>query len=339
MDFRSDNVSGVHPAILEALAAINGSSASAYGADAVTQRLERRLAEVFEHEVGVAVVATGTAANALSLALYTPPWGAVYCHEHAHIALDECGAPEAFTAGAKLVGLSGAGGKLAATTLSASIQGRGVVHAVQPASVSISQVSESGLTYTPDEIGALSQVAKRHGLALHMDGARFANAVVSLGATPAQITWKAGVDVLSLGATKNGALAAEAVVLFDRGKLEELSYRRKRAGHLLSKMRYASAQLEAYLAHDLWLRNARHANAMATRLSDGLRARGLTPLLPVQANELFVPIAEPRASALRAVGFAFYDWPQLGADTRRLVTAFDTRAAHVDALLQSLDRP
>ena len=338
MDFRSDNVSGVHPAILEALASANGGSASAYGADGITQRLERRIAEVFEHEVGVAIVATGPAANALSLALYTPPWGAVYYHEHAHVMVDECGAPEGFMAGAKLVGVRGEAGKLQAAALETSIQGAGVVHAVQPSAVSISQVAESGLTYTPDEIGALSEVTRRHGLALHVDGARFANAVVSLGATPAELTWKAGVDVLSLGATKNGAMAAEAVILFDRGKLAELGYRRKRAGHLLSKMRYASAQLDAYLSNDLWLRNARHANAMARRLDEGLRARGLAPLLPVQANELFVAIPEPRAARLRDAGFAFYDWPQLGADARRLVTAFDTRAAHVDALLHSLDQ-
>jgi threonine aldolase len=209
---------------------------------------------------------------------------------------------------------------------------------VQPALVSISQLTESGLLYTPDEVAAIGQVAKRHGLSLHMDGARFANAVASLDVHPADLTWRAGVDVLSFGATKNGALGAEAVVLFDRAKAEELSYRRKRAGHLLSKMRFFAAQLDAYLTDDLWLRNARHANAMAQRLAAGLSARGFAPVLPVQGNELFAPIPVAVAHALREAGFDFYDWPVLGAETRRMVTAFDTRIEHVDLLLQTVDR-
>ncbi|MET0341199.1 MAG: low specificity L-threonine aldolase [Polyangiales bacterium] len=336
MDFRSDNVSGAHPAILEAVVRANQGVASPYGADAITERLTARFSELFEREVAVAVVSTGTAANALALSLYAPPWGAIYCDAHAHIAVDECGAPELFTAGAKLVGLHGQDGKLDARTLEAAIPKRGFVHEVQPAAVSISQIAESGLTYAPGEIAALSEVARKHGLALHVDGARFANAVASLGASPAALTWQAGVDVLSFGATKNGALGAEAVVLFDPRKLEELGYRRKRAGHLLSKMRYASAQLEAYLADDLWLKNARHANAMAARLAEGLTSRGHAPVLPVHANELFVPIPEAEATALRERGFSFYDWPPLGADARRLVTAWDTRAEDVEALLRTV---
>jgi threonine aldolase len=333
VNFASDNVTGAAPEILAAIAAANSGAATPYGGDESTRRLERRFAEVFEHEVAVFPVATGTAANALALACLTPPFGAIYCHEDAHIATDECGAPEFFTGGAKLVTCPGEHGKLAPETLAGRIAGAGVVHNVQPAVVSITQETEAGTVYRADEIAALSALARRHGLALHMDGARFANAVASLGCAPADITWRAGVDALSFGATKNGALAAEAVLFFAPAKAEAFGFRRKRAGHLVSKQRFIAAQLEAYLTDDLWLRNARRANAMAARLGSGLaQLAGAQLLHPVDGNEVFVELTETAIERLAAAGFAFYRWGD--APVLRLVTAFDTAAAAVEAFLR-----
>jgi threonine aldolase len=340
MDFRSDNTAGAHPAILEALARANRGTASAYGEDPVSARLAQRFNELFEREVAVFPVATGTAANALSLALYTPPWGAVYCHPHAHIQVSECGAPEAFSAGAKLVSVQAGPlyslGKLDADAVARAIHREGAVHAVQPAAVSISQPSEVGTLYTPAETAQLAELARRHGMVLHVDGARFANALVALAASPAELTWKAGVDVLSFGGTKNGCLAAEAVVLFQPERARELAFRRKRAGHLLSKQRFVAAQLEAYLEDELWLVNARHANAMAHALADGFSALGVRVLGPVATNQVFAELSPCASATLRASGFQFYDWPTLGPEARRFVTAFDSRKADVDALLEEL---
>jgi len=334
MNFASDNVTGVSPEIMAALAAANSGTAMPYGADAISQRLEARFAEIFEHEVTVFPVPTGTAANALALATLTPPWGAIYCHEEAHIATDECGAPEFFSAGAKLVALPGEHGKLDPAIVAERLTGQGVVHNVQPAALSLSQETEAGTLYRADEIAALAELARRHGIALHMDGARFANAVAGLGCAPAAITWRAGIDVLSFGATKNGALAAEAVVFFDKAKAETFAFRRKRAGHLLSKQRFVSAQLEAYLEGDLWLRNARHANAMAARVGAGLaRLPGTRLLHPVEGNEVFVALPEKAIAVLASAGFGFYRWGN--EPVIRLVTAFDTKAGDVDALVAS----
>ena len=334
MDFRSDNVSGIAPEILAAIAAANSGSAASYGDDAVTRRLAVRFSELFEHEVVVFPVATGTAANALALAALTPPWGVIYCHEAAHIQCDECGAPEFFAGGAKLCPLPGADAKLVPADIEALLAGQGVVHHAQPAAISISQATEAGTVYTPDEIAALGALARRRGLALHMDGARIANAVAALGCAPAAITWRAGVDVVSFGATKNGALAAEAVIFFAPAKAAEFAYRRKRGGHLISKMRFLSAQLDAYLADGLWLRNAAHANRMAARLAAGLAAVPEARLRhPVEANEVFVELPEPTAAALEAAGFAFHRWGDAAAPCLRLVTAFDTRAEDVDAFI------
>ena len=333
MNFASDNVTGVAPEILAALEAANCGAATPYGNDAVTRRLEQRFAELFEHEVAVFPVATGTAANALALACFTPAWGAIYCHEEAHIATDECGAPEFYTGGAKLVTCPGANGKLTPHAVEPLIVGAGVVHNVQPAVLSITQETEAGTVYRADEIAALSGLARHHGLAFHMDGARFANAVAALDCAPAAITWRAGVDVLSFGATKNGALAAEAVVFFDPAKAAPFGFRRKRAGHLISKQRFIAAQLDAYLAGDLWLRNARHANAMATRLGSGLACLPETQLLhPIEGNEVFVALPEAVIAALGAAGFGFYRWGD--APVLRLVTAFDTDPVSVDAFLR-----
>jgi threonine aldolase len=334
MNFRSDNVTGIAPEILAAIAAANAGTAASYGADAVTERVARRVAELFEHEVAVFPVATGTAANALALASLTPVWGAIYCHEVSHIQIDECGAPEFFSGGAKLLPLPGADAKLAPATVTAAMIEQGVVHHVQPAAISISQATEAGTLYRPEEIAALSALARRHGLGLHMDGARFANAVAALGCSPAELTWRAGVDVLALGATKNGALAAEAVVFFDPAKAAEFGYRRKRAGHLFSKMRFLSAQLEAYLADGLWLRHAAHANRMAARLSAGLAGLpGARLQHPTEANEVFIELPEAAIVALAAAGFGFYRWGGPASPCLRLVTAFDTREADVEAFI------
>lgn len=357
MNFASDNVTGVAPEILAALAAVNAGPAAPYGDDAVTARLEARMAEVFEtDELAVFPVATGTAANALALAAVAPSYGAVYCHASAHINTEECGAPEFFTGGAKLIDLPGANGKLWAEDLAAalSVAGAGSVHRVQPAAVSLTQASDFGTVYDPDELRAIAELAHAHGLAVHVDGARFANAVAGLGLAPADLTWRAGVDVLSFGATKNGALAAEAVVFFNRALADGFAFRRKRAGHLFSKMRFLSAQLEAYLADDLWLRNAAHANRMAARLADGLgRLPGVEIVYPVQANEIFARLPEPAIAGLLADGFAFYRWDETpedglqGGASReggasaglvRLVTAFDTEPAAVEALLAAAER-
>lgn len=335
MNFASDNATGVAPEIMDAIQAANTGSAAPYGADAISRGLEKRFAEIFEHEVAVFPVATGTAANALALAALTSPWGAIFCHEDAHIATDECGAPEFFSAGAKLVTLPGAHGKLTPERVDEQCVGAGVVHNVQPAAISITQQTEAGTVYNADEVAALGALTRRHRLGLHMDGARFANAVAALGCTPAASTWRAGVDVLSFGATKNGALAAEAVVFFDRARAAAFGFRRKRSGHLLSKMRFIAAQLDAYLRDELWLRNARHANAMAARLATGLASmRGAQLLHPVEGNEIFVALPEMVIAGLGAAGFGFYRWRK--DPVLRLVTAFDTEPTDIDKFLATV---
>lgn len=333
-DFRSDNTAGVAPEVMDAIARAATGTAAPYGEDPWTARLTARLAEVFETAVAVYPVATGTAANALALAALTPPWGAVYCQREAHIQVDECGAVGLQTGGATLVPLDGPHGKLDPDTLADTLAeaGAGVVHRVQPAALCLTQATEAGTVYTPAEVAALTAVARSHGLKVHMDGARFANAVAALGRTPAEVTWRAGVDVLTLGATKNGALAAEAVVFFDAALAHDFGFRRKRAGHLLSKTRFISAQLDAWLDGGLWLRLAAHANAMAARLSAGLAALpGTTLAHPTEANEVFVRLPEPVIAALEAAGFAFYRWD---GGLIRLVTSFDTPRVAVDGLLE-----
>lgn len=332
MNFSSDNVAGISPEILAALATANAGSQPSYGADPITQRVERRLAEIFEHAVTVFPVATGTVANALALATLVPPWGIVYAHAQAHIVVDECGAPEFYCSGARMVGLDGPDGKITAAQLASLLPGgKGVVHHMQPAAISLTQATEAGTVYRADEIAAIGEVARQHGLALHMDGARFANAVEHLGCAPADITWRAGIDVLSFGATKNGAAAAEAVIFFNKAKAADFEFRRKRGGHLLSKMRFLSVQLDAYLADDLWRRNARHANRMAALLAEGLAAMpGVRLRHPVEANEIFVELSGATIEHLFAKGFQFYRWE---GNCVRLVTAFNTATQDVDAFL------
>jgi threonine aldolase len=340
MHFASDNTSGVSPEILQALAAANEGNVGSYGADPVTARLEAKLADLFEHEVVVFPVATGTAANSLALAALTPPWGAVLCHAFAHVLCDEANAPEFYSGGAKLVGVPGGNGKLTAESLDALLPGDlGNIHHAQPSAVSLTQATECGTVYRPDEIAAIAAVAHRHGLGVHMDGARFANALVGLNASPADLTWRAGVDVLSLGATKNGALGAEAIVFFDPARARELPYRRKRAGHLFSKMRFLSAQLDAYVTGDLWRRNARHANAAAARLAEGLAALpGVRLRYPVEANELFVEMSDSMIEGLVAAGGHFYRWEGEPGTCIRLVTAWNTPDRDVAAFIEAARR-
>ena len=336
MNFSSDNATGISPEILAAIEAANAGPAMAYGNDEVTTRAVRALSELFERELEAFPVATGTAANALALSVLTPPYGLIYCHRHAHIEEDECGAPELFSGGAKLHLLDGAHGKFGPETLARALAaaGPGVEHHPQPAAVSITQATEAGTVHTAAEIAAIAEVAHGAGLKLHMDGARFANAAVHLDASPAEISWRAGVDVLSFGATKNGAMAAEAVLFFDPAFAADFRYRRKRGGHLFSKMRFLSAQLLAYATGELWRRNAERANAMAARLARGLAALpGAELAHPVEANEVFVTLPEPVIAGLAEAGAVFHRWGGPASPTIRLVTAFDTEAGAVDGAL------
>ena len=335
MNFASDNTAGVAPEIMAALLRANEGYALGYGNDDITRRVEKKFAELFERDVAVFLVPTGTGANALALAHVTPPWGAVLCHENAHIAVDECGAPEFFGGGIKLIDLPGDAGKIAPQTLRTALEKAsswGPPHHVTPAAVSISQASEAGTIYRTHDLRALADIAHAHNTVLHMDGARFGNALVRLNVSAADMTWKAGVDVLSFGATKGGAMGAEAVIFFDPKRAEGMSARRKRGGALASKHRFIAAQFDAFLEDDLWLRLARHANAMADRLSDGLTQAGYAPQWPVEANEVFAALPIALCDKLQAAGAAFYRWD---ADAKgnvvvRLVTSFATTAEEVE---------
>ena len=337
--FTSDNIAGVSPEVLDALLACNAGQAPPYGNDALSQRLERGVSEIFEREVSVFLVSTGSAANGLSLAVMTPPWGSVLSHGDAHINRDECGAPEFFTNGAKLVQLGGDNAKLDLVALEVQASRMvGDVHSVQPSCVSISQATEVGGVYSLDEIEAIGAICRDAKLGLHMDGARFANALVTLGCSPAEMTWKRGVDALSLGATKNGTFGVDVIVLFRRDLAQALAFRRKRGGQLNSKMRFFAAQVEAYLAHDLWLRNARRANAMAKALAAGLSSIPETEILSEpQANILFCRMSSPLIQGLLAEGFRFYH-DRWEPGVVRFVTSFTTTQADVDDLLAALKR-
>ena len=346
MDFASDNATGASRVILDAVVAANDGTEPAYGADRWTKRAEALLCEAFEREVAVFLVATGTASNALALAALTPPWGAVFCHEDAHIANDECGAPEMMTGGAKLIGLPGEAGRVTLAALDAALAAfpRGLVKQVQPAALSLSQATECGVIYAPAEIAALATAAHAAGVRVHMDGARFANALLRLGCSPAEMTWRAGVDVLSLGATKNGALACEAIVVFDPELARDLAFRRKRAGHTLSKGRLLGAQMAAWLENGHWRDLAARANAAADRLAAGLAAAGARLPWPTQANEVFAILPQATDAALRAAGARFHDWgarslppgqePAAHERFVRLVCSFATTDAEIDAFLQ-----
>ena len=343
MKFASDNGAGVAPEILDAIVASSRVNAPAYGSDEYTARAQARLNEAFETEVAAFLVATGTAANALALSALVKPWDAVFCHEEAHIHDDECGAPELFTAGAKLVGIAGEGGKITPEGLLDTLERfpRGLVKSAQPGALSLSQATEAGTIYSVDEVSELSSIAHRNGIGVHMDGARFANALVSAKATPADMSWRAGVDILTLGATKNGALACEAIVFFDPARAQNFAFQRKRGGQTLSKGRFLGAQMEAYLTDRLWLRLAERANASARRLARGLAAApGVRLAWPTEANEVFVVAPKAMVERWRTSGAAFHEWstrslaperePRKGETLVRLVTSFETESTEID---------
>ena len=340
MHFASDNSSGVHPDIMAALARANDGYARSYGADPIMDQVRSQIRQTFDApEAAVYLVATGTAANALSIALYAQPWTAVFCHDEAHAAVDECGAPE-FYSGAKLALVPGAHGKMTPETLGQALGriGESGVHGVQRGMVSLSNVTEAGTVYTPAEIAALTALAKARGLPCHLDGARLANALVATGATAAEMTWQAGIDVVSFGGTKNGCMGVEAVVIFDAAKAWEFELRRKRGGHLLSKHRYLSAQMAAYLTDGLWLRLASHANRMGQMLAQGLATIPGTRLLhPADANILFPEWPPGSHDRAEAKGAIYYRYPAApDREAARLVASWSTTEADVDALLDAL---
>ncbi len=337
-NFASDNVSCACPEVMDALVAANSGIENSYGQDTHTLKLNATLCEFFEKEVQVFPAVSGTAANALALSALTPSYGKVFCHQMSHINTDECAAPEFFTGGAKLIAIASDNGKITPDALKSVYRGKGNVHAAQPAVLSITQSCEVGTVYQLDEIAAVTKVAQALGLHTHMDGARFANALVALDASPAEMTWKSGIDVLTLGGTKNGCLAAEAVVFFKPELVEGFAFMHKRSGQLLSKMRFVSAQLQAYVSNGVWRRNAEHANAMAARLSQGLAAiPGLELEYPTQSNEVFVNIPRPVIERLAQKGIQVTEGELDETAPPRFVTAWNSTVEDVDRLLCEIE--
>jgi len=334
--FASDNNAGICPAALARLLEANGAGhAPGYGDDTWTAEAAARIQALFETDCTVYFVFNGTSANALALAHLCPSFGAIICHVGAHIAEDECSAPEHFSGGAKLLTTDGALGKVTPDDVDRLGRQTGRVHGNKPAVVSLTQATEVGTVYTAGEVAAVAAVAKRHGLRLHMDGARFANAVARLGCHPGDLTWRAGVDVLSFGGTKNGLGLGEAIVFFDRSLTESFAWRVKQSGQLNSKMRLMTAPWLGLLEGDVWLANARHANAMADRLAAGLAAiDGVRLMLPVEGNAVFAEMAPDVQAAVRAKGWRFYTF--LGATGCRLMCAWDTEAATVDRFIADI---
>jgi threonine aldolase len=338
IDFRSDNTGRAAPEILEALIRANHGTALGYGADDYTARLQQRFSEVFETAVRVFPVATGTAANALALASLGPSWGNVYCSEVAHINTAEANATGFFGGGLKLVPVGGNHGKIAADALAETLAGisPGQIHRGQPAAVSLTQATDLGAVYSLDEIRGVAEVAKARGLKLHMDGARFANATARLGCSPAEPTWRSGIDIMSFGATKNGGALCDAIVVFAPEIADIVAVQLRRAGQVWSKMRFASAQLIAYVENGLWLDMARASNAIAARIAAGLRELPDARLLaPVEANEIFLELPSTTMDALETDGFQFY---RRSRSLARFVCRFDTTEAEADALVAALRR-
>jgi threonine aldolase len=330
MRFFSDNAAAAHPKVIEAIAASNRID-TAYDGDEWSGRLDDAFSELFETEVRAFWVTTGTAANCLALAALCPPYRGILCHKDAHIEVDEAGAPGFFTGGAKLMLLDGEGAKVTPEAVTAAIDlVRPDVHQVQPAAISITNATEYGLVYRASEVATLGRLAKERSLAFHMDGARFANALAATGESPADVTWRSGVDALSFGFVKNGGLNAEALVLFRTELADEVAVRRKRAGHLLSKGRVLAAQVLALLEDGLWLENARTANAAAQALA---KAAGDRLVHPVEANELFLRASPEESARLRSQGFDFYDW---GPGEIRFVTSWDQQDEAVEQLAAAI---
>ena len=338
IDYRSDNTGRAAPEILEALIRANRDTALGYGGDEWTATLQQRISEVFETAVRVFPVATGTAANALALAALGPSWGMVYCSEAAHINTAEANAASFFGGGLKLVTVAGDDGKIDAEALAEALAGisPGQTHRGQPSAVSLTQATDLGAVYTLHEIRSIAEAAKSRGLKLHMDGARFANAVARLGCHPADPTWRSGIDIMSFGATKNGGALCDAIVVFSPEIADGLAVQLRRAGQVWSKMRFASAQLIAYVENGLWLDMARASNAIAGRIAAGLRdIAGARLLAPVEANEIFLELPSATMDALEQDGFQFY---RRSRSLARFVCRFDTTEAEADALLAALRR-
>ena len=338
IDFRSDNTGRAAPELIAALAAANTGSDLGYGGDALTARLQERFTDLFETPVRVFPVPTGTAANALALAAACTPFGAVYCSADAHINTSECNATSFFGGGTKMVPIAGTHGKIDSQALEAAIAsaGIGLPHKSQPAAINLVQATDLGAVYTLDEVAAISDVAHAHGLKVHMDGARFANAVARLGCTPAEASWRAGIDILSFGVTKNGGLLSDAIVVFTPDTATQLGFHLRRAGHIWSKMRFASAQIIAYVEDDLWLRLATQANAAASRIAAGIGAvGGISLAAPVEANELFVVAPAKVLDAVADAGVLFY---RRGHQLGRFVCRWDTSDAEIETVVSAITR-
>lgn len=345
MIFASDNWAGAHPVIAESLVKAAGGFASAYGTSDLDKKVEKTLSNIFERDVAVFFVATGTAANSLAFSSVNRPGGHIFCHREAHVNVDECGAPEFFSHGSRLAPIDGPLGKIDPVRLEAEIKRfpPGVVHGGQPMAITMTQATEAGTAYSLDEIDTIAHIARKFKLPLHMDGARFANALVTLDVTPAEMTWKRGIDLLSFGGTKNGCWCAEALILFDTAKASQMHYLRKRSGQLFSKSRFIAAQFDAYLGGGLWLDLARHANGMANRLAEGIEAsKGARLAWPSGSNELFVILKKDTAKKLEEKSAVFYDWPvphtlagSIAADEGlyRLVTSFATSKEDVEQFI------
>ena len=343
LSFASDNWSGAAPEIIEVIARANHGMAPAYGNDELTKRTEKKFSDLFERDCKVFFVATGGAANGLALSVLAKSYASILCHEESHIQMDECAGPEFLTQGAKLIPVKSYQGKLNVDAVEKTIAGFPYrpPHGSPFQVLSLTQGTECGTIYSLDETVALCDVAKKHQLKVHMDGARFSNAVASLGVTPAQASWKAGVDVLCFGGTKNGCIAAEAVVFFNPDDAQDFEYRRKRAGHLWSKMRFIAAQFDAYLSDDLWLRLASHANEMAQKLSAGLASlESVKIAYPTEINEVFVSFEEAANARLKKAGVNFYPWATPGAapsdNLHRLIASWATQQEDVDAFIATV---
>jgi len=341
-NFYSDNVSGAAPEILQALVAANAGDSAPYGADPATERLQTLFGALFETEVEVYPVGTGTAANGLCASIVAAPYGAIYLSEAAHLHGSECGGPEFWSGGnVRSIPVPSVDGKIVVADLARMVDEASARSAteVPPRAVSITQGTEASTVYTLAEVRGIAEAARHRGLLVHMDGARLANAIARLGCTPAEATWRAGVDVLSFGATKNGALTAEAVVFFNRELARTMRYRRRRGGHLFSKMRFLSVQLEAFIADDLWLKNARHANAMAQRVRDGLaKIPGVRFRSPNEINFVLVTLPQPIWDGLVAEGYSFSRRGAPSEGIIRIACAFDTTEDAVDALVATAHR-
>ena len=334
--FASDNVTPACPEIMDAINQANKGCVDSYGNDKWSMALDKKFSELFEKDVKVFTAVTGTAANSLALSSITPSYGNIYCHKISHINVDECGAPEFFTGGAKLITIDGKNGKFNADELQKNIRGSGIAHNTQPSSVSITQSCETGVIYKPDEILKITQVAKENDMKIHMDGARFSNAIVSLNKSPAEVTWKLGIDVLTFGGTKNGCLDAEAIIFFNPDQVNNFQYLQKRSGQLLSKTRFLSSQLNAYITNGVWLKNAKHANTMAKILSEKLsRINSLELTYPTESNEIFIKIPKNIQEHLNKKGYSAIQDDMFDGSVR-LVCSWNTNSNDIDKLIKTI---